>query len=74
MLNFNLSREEFDALAERYKTNDPEQMFCYKDVVANIISAFTTYGIQKMPLTKVAPVTVENTVPARRKYLEMTPE
>lgn len=74
MMNFNLSREEFDALALRYKTNDPEVMFCYKDFVANINSAFTTYGIQKMPLTKVAPVTVDNTVPARRKYLEMTPE
>jgi hypothetical protein len=45
MLNFNLSAQEFDALALKYKTNDPEVMFNYKAFCANINSAFTSYGI-----------------------------
>lgn len=72
MLNFNLTKEEFESLAERYPTED--NLFNYKDFCANINSAFTTYGIQKLPLTQVKPVTVDQTIPARRKYLEMTPE
>lgn len=47
-------------------------MFNYVTFCANINSAFTTYGIQKNPTAKVAPVTVSNTTMARRKYLEMT--
>ena len=75
MLNFNLSAEEFTALAVKYKTpTDPEYMVNYKDFCASINGAFTTYGIQKDPMAKVAPVTVENTVPARRKYLQFTAE
>ena len=49
MLNFNLTSEEFQSLADRYQTDDNQ--FSYKDFCANINSAFTTYGIQKMPLT-----------------------
>ena len=75
MLNFNLSAEEFASLAAKYKTpNDPEYMVNYKDFCASINAAFTTYGIQKDPLASVAPVTVDNTVPARRKYLHCTAE
>ena len=58
MLNFNLTKEEFDSLAAKYRTNDPEEMFNYKDFCATINGAFTTYGIQKVPLAKVEPVTV----------------
>ena len=71
MLNFHLTFQELDALAEKYKTNDPEQMFDYVQFCANINSAFTTYGIQKVPQAAVAPVTVENTTLARKKYLDM---
>ena len=71
MLNFNLTQEEFDSLAARYQTDD--NMFNYKDFCANINSAFTVYGIQKHPLTKVPAVTNAHTEPCRRKYLEMTP-
>lgn len=74
MLNFNLTREEFDSLAAKYKTNDPEYMFNYVAFCANINAAFTAYGIQKAPTTAVAPVTVDNTVLARRKYLHITDE
>ena len=74
MLNFNLTREEFDSLAAKYKTNDPEYMFNYVAFCANINGAFTSYGIQKAPTTAVAPVTVDNTVLARRKYLAITDE
>ena len=69
MLNFNLTKEEFNTLANRYKTEDPEFMINYKNFCASINSAFTTYGIQKDPTAKVAPVTVNNTLLARRKYL-----
>jgi hypothetical protein len=74
MLNFNLSRDEFDTLTSRYKTDDPEYLIDYKSFCASINSAFTTYGIQKDPTAKVAPVTIENTVLARRKYLDFTEE
>lgn len=74
MLNFQLSFQELDALALRYKTNDPEEMFDYVQFCANINQAFTTYGIQKVPQAVVAPVTVDNTTKARRKYLDMTDE
>jgi len=75
MLNFNLSAEEFTSLAAKYKTpTDPEYMVNYKDFCASINAAFTTYGIQKDPMAAVAPVTVDNTVPARRKYLQCTEE
>jgi len=72
MLNFNLTNEEFRSLSDRYETNDGH--FNYKDFCANINSAFTTYGIQKAPMTQVKPVTTDQTIPARRKYLQMTPE
>ena len=72
MLNFNLTQEEFNSLADKYKTNDPEEFFNYKDFCASINGAFTTYGIQKAPLAKVEPVTVGNTELARRKYLDLT--
>ena len=72
MLNFNLSTEEYETLAERYKTSDPEYMIDYKTFCANINKAFTTYGIQQDPTAKVAKVTVDATIPARRKYLDIT--
>ena len=74
MLNFNLTQEEFDQIATKYRVNEPGPDFNYKDFTACINSAFTTYGIQKVPTAQVAPVTVDLTVPARRKYLDMTPE
>ena len=74
MLNFNLTQGEFDSLSLKYKTPDAEFMFDYVQFCANINTAFTTYGIQKVPTAVVAPVTVENTTLARRKYLDMTEE
>jgi len=74
MLNFNLTKQEFDSLALKYKTDDPEYMFNYVNFCANINAAFTTYGIQKVPTATVAPVTVDNTTFARKKYLDMTDE
>lgn len=71
MLNFNLSAEEFTSLAMKYKTDDPEYMFNYKAFCSTINCAFTTYGIQQDPVAKIAPVTVDNTVLARRKYLDI---
>jgi len=72
MLNFNLTQNEFDSLALKYKTADPEIMFDYVLFCSNINTAFTTYGIQKVPTAGVAPVTVNNTTLARRKYLDMS--
>lgn len=45
MLNFKLTNEEFESLACRYKTDDPEFRFNYRDFCANINCAFTTYGV-----------------------------
>lgn len=74
MLNFNLTFQEFDSLALKYKTTDPEFMFNYVLFCSNINAAFTTYGIQKVPEASVAAVTVENTTLARKKYLDMSDE
>ena len=72
MLNFRLTQEELNSLSAKYSTEDDK--FNYKDFCASINAAFTTYGIQKHPLAQVNPVTVDLTIPARRKYLDMTPE
>ena len=72
MLNINLTFDEQRALTAKYRTNDPETMINYHAFCASINGAFTTYGIQKDPNAKVAPVTVDNTVLARRKYLDIT--
>jgi len=74
MLNFQLTKEELASLAARYNAGDAEQLFNYQEFCANINSAFTTQGIQKQPLAVVKPVTVDLTVPARKRYLQMTPE
>lgn len=74
MLNFHLTFQELESLSLKYKTNDPEIMFDYVTFCANINAAFTTYGIQKVPTANVAPVTVNNTTLARKKYLGMTDE
>ena len=71
MLSFNLTKEEFQSLAEKYRTSDPEFLINYKAFSASINKAFTTYGIQKAPTAPVAAVTNANTVLARRKYLEI---
>jgi hypothetical protein len=46
-LNFNFTKEEYDALAARYETNDPERFFNYAAFCRHINSAFTTKGIDK---------------------------
>lgn len=70
MLNFNLTEEEFESLAARYKTSDPEGTFNYFEFCNSINKAFTEKGIDKNPTLKVKPVTSEDTLLARRKYLE----
>ena len=74
MLNFNLTKEEFNTLADKYRTSDAEFMVNYKDFCASINSAFTTYGIQKDPLAKVNKITNAATTQARRKYLNFNDE
>lgn len=69
-LGFNLTHEEANELHQRYKTNDPEQFFNYVDFCASINKAFTTTGIQKAPTTRVPAVTQNDTLLARRKYLQ----
>jgi len=68
-MNFALTDDEFEALADKYKTNDPEVFFNYVDFVHSINKAFTIQGIDKCPSTRVAPLTKEDTFLARRKYL-----
>lgn len=68
-MNFTLTNDEFKALAKKYETADPERFFRYTDFVANINRAFTITGIDKAPTTRVPPVTQNDTLLARRKYL-----
>lgn len=72
MLNFYLTEEEFQALSDKYRSND--SMFMYSEFCALINSAFTTHGIDKNPTATVKPVTSQDTYVARRKYLDITPE
>ena len=72
-MNFTLTNDEFKALAKKYETADPERFFRYVDFVKNINSAFTIQGIDKAPTTQVAPITQNDTLLARRKYLAGLP-
>lgn len=68
-MNFALTDDEFEALCDTYKTNDPEVFFDYVAFTASINKAFTIAGIDKAPLTRVAPQSNGDTLLARRKYL-----
>ena len=74
MLNFQLTEGEFNALAEKYKTEAPELMFNYFNFCNTINLAFTQKGIDKDPVATVKPITKDDTLAARRKYLEALPE
>lgn len=69
-LNFNFTPEEYNSLASRYETNDPEKFFNYVAFSASINKAFTTTGIDKAPTVRVPAVTQNDTLLARRKYLQ----
>lgn len=69
-LGFSLTNEELDCLANRYCTEDPERFVNYVNFCASINSAFTRTGIQKAPTTRVPAVTQNDTLLARRKYLQ----
>ena len=71
MLNFPLTEAEFASLAQRYNADGH---FAYAKFCATINLAFTLKGIDKNPVASVKPVTREDTVAARRKYLEGTQE
>jgi len=70
MMNFTMTENEFDHLALKYETSDPEKFFNYAAFTHNMNLAFTTKGIDKAPTVKVAPVTANDTILARRKYLD----
>ena len=72
-MNFTLTNDEFKALAKKYETADPERFFRYVDFCKNINLAFTIQGIDKAPTTRVAPITQNDTLLARRKYLAGAP-
>lgn len=74
MLNFQLSEEEFDSLALKYRTDDPDGKFNYFNFCHTINSVFTQKGIDKAPTANVKAITAEDTFLARRKYLEMSEE
>jgi Ca2+-binding EF-hand superfamily protein len=71
MLNFGLTEDEFQSLARKY---DQDGHFGYAAFCANINLAFTQKGIDKEPTASVKPVTQDDTIAARRKYLEGTSE
>lgn len=49
-------------------------MFNHDEFCKNVNSAFTTKGIDKIPTATVKKVTADDTLLARRKYLEMAEE
>lgn len=55
-MGFHLTEDEFQAVADKYVTNDPERFFNYSAFVANINKAFTTKGIDKNPEVRVQPL------------------
>jgi len=50
-MNFTLTEDEFESLADKYRTNDPEVFFNYSAFTASINLAFTVKGIDKAPST-----------------------
>jgi len=70
MMNFTMTDNEFNFLAAKYETNDPEKFFNYAAFTDNMNLAFTTKGIDKAPTIKVKAVTADDTILARRKYLD----
>lgn len=69
-LNFNFTLEEYNAISSKYETNDPEKFFNYVAFCQSINKAFTTPGIDKVPTSRVPAVTQNDTLLARRKYLQ----
>lgn len=61
-----------EALGNKYLTDD--KMFNYFAFCENINKAFTLKGIDKNPTVNVKAVTKDDTILARRKFLETTPE
>jgi hypothetical protein len=68
--NFIYTENELEALCNKYKTNDPEVFFNYPAFTASINKAFTITGIDKAPTVQVAAATNNDTLLARRKYLQ----
>lgn len=68
-MNFTLTDNEFNAVADKYVTSDAERFFNYVDFVASINKVFTQSHIQKDPCHRVAGLTQADTLCARRKYL-----
>lgn len=68
-LGFNLTNEEYDGLCDKYADNSPEKFVLYPAFIASINKAFTTTGIQKAPTTNVPQLNQNDTLLARRKYL-----
>jgi len=71
-LGLTLTDNEFEAIAVKYQTDDPEKFVNYKAFVASINKAFTITGIDKNPQERVAPIVKNDTLLARRKYLNGT--
>ena len=71
MMNFALTDAEFQSLSHKY---NEDGHFGYAAFCHNINLAFTQKGIDKDPTASVKPVTHDDTIPARRKYLEGTEE
>lgn len=73
-LNFKLTEEEFDSLATKYQTNDPDGKFNYFAFCDSINAIFTQKGLDKEPTATVKALTQQDTTLARKKYLEITEE
>jgi len=69
LLGFTLTDREYKSLENRYLNNDG--FMNYVKFCDDIDSAFTLKGIDKDPMIVVKPVEVSDTLPARRKRIEL---
>jgi len=60
-------------LADKYRS-EGDNMFNYFSFCDTINSAFTMKGIDKDPVASVKPISKDDTLAARRKYLESSDE
>lgn len=72
MLNLTLSEEEYQAILKEYRVEPTDKRIKWMDFCDDIDLVWTTKGIDKDPLYKVAPYETALTLPARRLYLDLT--
>jgi hypothetical protein len=72
MLNIVLTEAEFNSILNEYRVEDNDIRIKWMNFCDDIDLVWTTKGIDKDPLYKVAPYDTALTIPARRTYIELS--